>query len=531
MALAHQVIYTSCRRGMQGAGDGLQVFSYDEGLPQAGLDVGVGFHRLLPFDVPRTPGETVFGYAPVDGCGAVWASNTKLAHDYMGPGGRAGNVLRHAIILPFRDLDFYPVEMSGSPLFRREMDYGEVNSPEPPAFLPAVEAAPAEAIDERRARWSLTGTAEAEAAASLARATAQVVGEGRCVAILADPAEALKWIALATYSLPLELACQVSFVVGCDNLATAGAILCGIAPEDFQQAPAYLRDGCLVFDPREGVVRDGARAWKTGGFDDGRDPREVDGGLFEALVERGWSERPEELDAFRRLAQRDLSLDLDPAQLDGAVDALHATTMGLRRLPDPVAVLEFVAEHGSDSFKLLFAGGALKELGELDAAATRAAVGFVLGCWEDADARGRKHVMGEVTAMLLEDEAASAAFLDALAAGFSSAEEDGSCGDALLGEAFGGPASLGGARPVFIGSSSVSRGCPSRADAGEGVSRDGGSTVAGSSCGGVRGKPTLRHDGSGNEGRRLGPTRRHGGNRPLFGGLGRLPFGKGRGRR
>ena len=51
MAYAHQIIYTSCRRGIESAGDGLQVFSYDGSLPEAGFDVGVGFHRLLPFDV------------------------------------------------------------------------------------------------------------------------------------------------------------------------------------------------------------------------------------------------------------------------------------------------------------------------------------------------------------------------------------------------------------------------------------------------------------------------------------------------
>ena len=169
MREAHQIIYTSCRRGIQGAGDGLQVFSYDEGLPGAGLDVGTGFHRLLPFDVPRTAGATAFGYAPVEGCGAVWACNTKLPHDYMGPGGRAGNVLRHAVVLPADQLDFHPIELACAAFWRRSMAFDEVNAEEPPAFLPLVDASPAGAIDERGTRWSLSGTAEMEAAARLAR--------------------------------------------------------------------------------------------------------------------------------------------------------------------------------------------------------------------------------------------------------------------------------------------------------------------------------------------------------------------------
>lgn len=79
--------------------------------------------------------------------------------------------------------------------------------------------------------------------------------------VLAEPQEALRWIAAAEYALPLKLARQVSFVVGCDNVSTAGALVCGIARADFLRAtPGYLADACLVFDPEMGAVRDGMPA-------------------------------------------------------------------------------------------------------------------------------------------------------------------------------------------------------------------------------------------------------------------------------
>ena len=35
---AHQIIYTSCMRGIDGINDGQQVFSYDAGFQDAGND-------------------------------------------------------------------------------------------------------------------------------------------------------------------------------------------------------------------------------------------------------------------------------------------------------------------------------------------------------------------------------------------------------------------------------------------------------------------------------------------------------------
>lgn len=515
MTRAHQIIYTSCRRGIRGSGDGLQVFSYDEGLPDAGLDVGVGFHRLLPFDVPQRAGATAFGYAPVEGCGAVWACNTKLAHDYMGPGGRAGNVLRHAVVLPLRELDFYPVELAGAGFWRRSMRFEEVNAEEPPAPLPPIDAAPAGVVDERRARWGLSGTRETEAAARLARATVLAASEGRAVAILADAEEALRWVALATYSLPLSLARQVSFVVGCDNLATAGAVLCGIDPAEFERTtPGYVRDACLTFDPREGVVRDASGVVESGGFDEGPYPRTLPGASFEALVERGWRECADEFVAFRDLCDRDLRLDLSLAALDGAVEAYRATTSGLHRVVDPAATLAFVERCGSERLAQLMVGIALGSVDKLDPAAAEEATTFVLRRWDGSDDQCRGYILAALTSMLMESPERSRAFVDALArclavsavgAGAGRCSEDGVSPVAAPGAACG---------PVHGGAHAEGRSARRSAACAGGA-------PAARGTGGARRRPLF--GGRGEHGGREGGRER--------GGHGGFPFGRGGGRR
>lgn len=416
MAYAHQIIYTSCRCGIEGASDGLQVFSCDSSLREAGLDVGVGYHRLLPFDVPRRVGESAFGYTPVEGCGAVWATNTKLMHDYMGPGGRAGNVLRHAVVMPLEDLEFYPVGLAYADFWRHSMRFEEVNSEEPPLPLPLVEAEPSGALEEQEVRWSLSGVREMEAAALLARATVHALSAGRAIAILADAEEALRWVALATYALPLTLARQVSFVVGCDNLATAGATLCGITRGDFDAyTPGYVRTSCLVFDPASCQLEDPAGLLAPLDFEDDPLPREVPGAAFAQLMERGWRELPEELARFRDLCERDLDLSLDLADMDAATQVYLVSRMGLHRAVDPAATLSFIERRGSDELKRKVAASALESLPTFDREMQEDVLRYVMRCWRDFDVTGRRCLQSAISTMMTVEPNKAYAFLDMLA--------------------------------------------------------------------------------------------------------------------
>ena len=99
---AHQIIYTSCRRGIEGTSDGFQVFSYDEKLPSIpAAGSSQGYNALFVDPVPHDLGFSIFGYHPLDGDYCLYCNNTRLPHDYMGPQGRSGNMLRQSFLVPW----------------------------------------------------------------------------------------------------------------------------------------------------------------------------------------------------------------------------------------------------------------------------------------------------------------------------------------------------------------------------------------------------------------------------------------------
>jgi GTPase-associated protein 1, N-terminal domain type 2 len=111
----HQLIYTSCRRGINGVNDGQQVFSYDAGFPTDQIPAMASLMTYrgpdLPPGVPMSEGlvpayPKSFTYTPL-GRHADLALNTYLGKDYMGPTGRFGNFLSHHLVL--EAMPSYPV--------------------------------------------------------------------------------------------------------------------------------------------------------------------------------------------------------------------------------------------------------------------------------------------------------------------------------------------------------------------------------------------------------------------------------------
>ncbi len=134
----HQLIYTSCRRGINGVNDGQQVFSYDADFPTQQLAAMAPTMTYrgpdLPTGVPLTEAlvptyPKAFTYALL-GHQADLALNTYLGKDYMGPTGRFGNFLSHHVLV--EEPPGHPAEFIGSPTFRSSMDFDEVNNPDPP---------------------------------------------------------------------------------------------------------------------------------------------------------------------------------------------------------------------------------------------------------------------------------------------------------------------------------------------------------------------------------------------------------------
>ena len=113
----HQIIYTSCMRGIEGVNDGQQIFSYDEGFSDCKSE---DVKSLFTYQVPNLqPGvimteeiaasmPAAFSFKFLNNGNTSVSLNTYLGRDYMGSAGRFGNHLCHAIVTDFNDLMVYP---------------------------------------------------------------------------------------------------------------------------------------------------------------------------------------------------------------------------------------------------------------------------------------------------------------------------------------------------------------------------------------------------------------------------------------
>ena len=126
----HQIIYTSCKRGINGVNDGQQVYSYDASFSEHSSDSVKSLFTyqtptlasgvIMDESVARTMPQSFIYRRLQDGLCAI-ALNTYLGRDYM-DGGRFGNHLSHAIICDEVDMNVYPCELYGSEILRSKME-------------------------------------------------------------------------------------------------------------------------------------------------------------------------------------------------------------------------------------------------------------------------------------------------------------------------------------------------------------------------------------------------------------------------
>lgn len=255
----HQIIYTSCRRGIDGMSDGQQVYSYDKSFSDRKDDDVRG---LFSYQVPSLPAGTLmsdetarmmpaaFLYRRLKSGSAAVALNTYLGRDYMGGAGRFGNHLSHAIVCDFEDFDVYPCEMYGSTALRSGMRYEEVNDPNPPAHLPVPELTKGERIDAGSVAEFLGIGGNLESYKKMAAAMLRFRAEKKRILICDEPDNIVRWIAALHYALPLDIAKGVSFTTYEHNPELSPAQICGVVPEGSRySAGEYIASGrYYVFD-------------------------------------------------------------------------------------------------------------------------------------------------------------------------------------------------------------------------------------------------------------------------------------------
>ena len=289
----HQIIQTSCKRGITGGGSGFQVYSCDEALAQNGYLNGTEYQRLFVYDTPSEVGVSSFGYAYIDGIGSIFSLNTRLAHDFGGAGTRSGNLLNHSIIIN-ETIDFYPPELFGTNVLKNEMVEYEVNNDDLPEYLPILDIGPTGIIDiEEVAEW-IDERGGADAIERLIGAYIAARAEGQTLIILDTPANTVRWIAGLEYCLPLKKACGISFVNYSENAASVRASIAGTSRDQFEKnTPAYMLASLRVFDP--------AKA----------DEHPLPEGPFVDFIDISYSLNPSALTKFSKFMNESIEIDDD----------------------------------------------------------------------------------------------------------------------------------------------------------------------------------------------------------------------------
>ena len=236
----HQVIYTSCMRGIDGVNDGQQIFSYDESFRECKTDEVKG---LFTYQVPALPAGVLmseeiaktmpvsFMYRALKSGDVSLTLSTYLGRDYMGSAGRFGNHLSHSIVCDFNDFDVYPCEMYASTALRSYMEYEEVNNPETPDYLPEPELIRGYVIEPDAIVEFLGINDNLEYYKKMLIAMLKFQTEKKRIVICDEPDNIIKWIAALHYALPLDIAKKVNFTTYEFDPELSSSQICGVISE------------------------------------------------------------------------------------------------------------------------------------------------------------------------------------------------------------------------------------------------------------------------------------------------------------
>lgn len=255
----HQIIYTSCMRGIDGVNDGQQIYSYDAGFSESKSDE---VKSLFTYQVPSLqPGvimteelaltmPAALSYRLLKSGSASITLNTYLGRDYMGSAGRFGNHLCHSVVCDFYDMDVYPCEIYGSSTLRSSMEYSEVNSPDPPVYLPEAVLEKGYTIDPDIITEFLGTGENLEYFKKMVCAMLRFQTEKKRIVICDEKENIIMWIAALHYVLPLDIAKKVNFTTYEFDPELSPAQICGVINEGSRyNVDSYVSSGRhYVFD-------------------------------------------------------------------------------------------------------------------------------------------------------------------------------------------------------------------------------------------------------------------------------------------
>ncbi|WP_095614595.1 GAP1-N2 domain-containing protein [Bifidobacterium criceti] len=228
MMQAEQVIYTSCRQGIDGNASGFQNYSYSPHMHDwiaAGNGIGVMQSYTPPRrdDYPALPtkdeAQSLYPrrwcFGPLTGPDGLYgmAVCSYIGRDYPEGSVRGGNFISHTTALPAAQVDAYPCGFLSSPSFLTWMDAETARKDERPALLEPLGITPADGVTIDDVREFLDEDDHGEAAKLLLEA---LIADGdddfsRKILINASEHDFALWIAAMQYALPIRQALTYGF--------------------------------------------------------------------------------------------------------------------------------------------------------------------------------------------------------------------------------------------------------------------------------------------------------------------------------
>ena len=262
----HQIIFTSCKRGISGTNEGLQVYSHSLNIIGSISDYA---KNLLPYQPPALANTEImteekaksmprsFVYRRLSKQAGAIVLKTYIGREQLEPKGFIDNYISHGIIIEEDELKDYPAEYFGSGMFKTRMEPEEISTPDTPFYLPTPELLKGQKVNLKSVVDFLDtdnriGIFKPMLAAMLAYKTSR-----KPVIICDSPGNIIMWIAALHYALPLEIALTVNFSTYEQDPSRSESQICGVGPYspakghfvfDFTQRsfPSIEADGSLL---------------------------------------------------------------------------------------------------------------------------------------------------------------------------------------------------------------------------------------------------------------------------------------------
>lgn len=229
----HQIIYTSCLRGIESTTEGQQIFSYDIGFREEELPEVKPLFRYTPLalesvDDPSAVMPQAFTYRLLRSGVSTLALNTHLDQDHQGNKLVKDNYLSHVVLFDDQDFNIYPCELYGGETLRDHMEQTEVNTPTRPDYLPEPQINRGNKVSVETVVRFLSVGERMEIYRNMIHAVISYKNEGKRLLICDENENIIMWIAAIGYTLPIEIAKKIDFSTYVYDPSESELQICGV---------------------------------------------------------------------------------------------------------------------------------------------------------------------------------------------------------------------------------------------------------------------------------------------------------------